>query len=112
MLQIQKKPDKLRIVFDCAAKFKGQSLNDTVFLRPDMTSPLIRLLLRFRLYSIAVSADIEEMFLQVKVPEKDRDALRILWYPDGELRDQPRIYRMTVHSFGVTSSPFCANFAF
>ena len=51
------------------------------------------------------------MFLQVCVPEADRDALRLLWWSNHELKSKPDIYRFTVHPFGVTSSPFCANFA-
>ena len=106
-----KKPEKLRIVFDCAAKHKGYSLNDTLLQGPDLTASLIAVLLRFRAHPIAVSGDIEEMFLQVRVPEVDCDSLRVLWWPNGNLDKEPAIYRMTVHPFGATSSPFCANFA-
>ena len=60
---------------------------------------------------MAVIGDIEELFLQVRVPEADRDALRLLWWSNDELKGEPDINRFTVHPFGVTSSPFCANFA-
>ena len=74
-----KKPNKLRSVFDCAAKYKGVSLNDAILSGPDLTNPLLHVLLRFRIHPIAVIGDIEEFFLQVRVPEADRDALRLLW---------------------------------
>ncbi|VDP88043.1 unnamed protein product [Echinostoma caproni] len=77
-----KKPQKIRVVFDCAAKLAGIALNDRLLQGPDLTTPLTEVLCRFRLGSIAVAADIEEMFMQVKVPEGQRDALRLWWWPD------------------------------
>ena len=38
------------------------------------------------------------------------DALRFLWWPEGDLNKQPKDYWMQVHLFGATSSPSCANF--
>ena len=56
-------------------------------------------------------ADIEAMFHQVKVTESDRDSLRFLWSPNGDLNRKPIAYRMTSHPFGATSSPTCAALA-
>ena len=105
-----KKPNQLRIVFDCAAKYKDVSLNDAILSGPDLTNPVLHVLLRFRIHPIAVIENIEEMFLQVRVPEADRDAPSLLWWSNHELKGEPDIYRFTVHPFGVTSLPFCANF--
>ena len=102
---------KTRIVFDCAATKKGVSLNDRVLQGPDMTNSLLGVLLRFRQEPIALMADIEAMFHQVRVTERDRDALRFLWWPDGDLCKDPQDYRMTVHLFGGNWSPSCCNFA-
>ncbi|XP_022784574.1 uncharacterized protein LOC111325102 [Stylophora pistillata] len=55
--------------------------------------------------------DIEAMFHQAKVNEEHRDLLRFFWWEDGELSEEAKEYRMTVHLFGATSSPGCANFA-
>ena len=55
--------------------------------------------------------DIEAMFDQVKLNEEHRDLLRFLWWEDGDLIKEPKEYRMTVHLFGATLSPGCANFA-
>ncbi|XP_041455129.1 uncharacterized protein LOC121407938 [Lytechinus variegatus] len=105
------KPGKVRIVFDCASKYKGQSLNDVVLQGPDLTNKLIGVLLRFRQERIAIIADIEAMFHQVRVPPEDRDVLRFLWWPGGNLEETPKAFRMCVHLFGGTWSPSCCNFA-
>ena len=105
------KGDKLRVVFDCACQFEGSSLNGELLQGPDFTNSLTDVLLRFRQEPVAFIADIEGMFLQVKVPESQRDYLRFLWWPDGDITRNPMEYRMSVHLFGATSSPSCANFA-
>ncbi|XP_028406776.1 uncharacterized protein LOC114529218 [Dendronephthya gigantea] len=56
-------------------------------------------------------ADVEAMFYQVRVPSSDCDALRFLWWPDGDLSKEVEEYEMRVHLFGGASSPSCANFA-
>ncbi|CAI2732197.1 unnamed protein product [Schistosoma spindalis] len=106
-----KKPGKLRIVFDCAAVYQGCSLNDQLLRGPNTVNSLIGILLRFRLGNVALAADIEEMFLQVKIPRQDRGAFRLLWWEDGDIRQRAKEYCLTVHPFGAVSSPFCANFA-
>ncbi|XP_019750034.1 uncharacterized protein LOC109530618 [Hippocampus comes] len=102
---------KLRVVFDCAATYRGTSLNSCLLQGPDLTSSLIGVLTRFRQEPIAFMADIEGMFNQVKVPQEDADVLRFLWWPQGDLSQQLKKYRMVVHIFGATSSPSCASYA-
>ena len=103
------KPDKLRVVFDCAARFKGTSLNDQLLHDPDLTNSLFGVLQRFRQEQVALVSDIEAMFHQVKVDPLDSDALIFLWWPNDDLSAQPIEYRMEVHLFGSTLSPSCAN---
>ena len=105
-----KKPDKLRVVFDCSAKYKGTSLNEHLLSGPDMTNNLTGVLVRFRQHQVALTCDIEKMFHQFKVQERDRNFLRFLWWKNGDLSTQPQVYRMTVHLFGAVSSPGCANY--
>ena len=105
------KPGKGRVVFDCSAKYRGTSLNDQLLQGPDLTNTLVGVLTRFREESVALMSDVEAMFRQVKVRPDDRNALRFLWRTDGDLSKQADEVQMTVHLFGGTSSPSCANFA-
>ena len=106
-----RKPGKIRVVFDCSAKFMGKSLNDMLYKGPDLTSSLVGVLLRFREEKVAVMADIESMFHQVRVPDPDSSFLRFLWWQDGNMASELQEYQMVVHLFGAISSPACANLA-
>lgn len=102
---------KLRVVFDCGAKFKGTSLNEQLLQGPNLTSSLIGVFLRFRQEPVAFMSDVKSMFYQVRVADEDKDFLRFLWWPNGDLHKQVEEYRMTVHLFGAVSSPSCACYA-
>ena len=106
----QLKPEKVRVVFDCAAKYKGQSLNMQLLQGPDLANSLVGVLIRFREEPIALVADIESMFMQVLVDPADCDVFRFLWWANNDLNEEPTEYRMVKHVFGATSSPSCANF--
>ncbi|KAL0154219.1 hypothetical protein M9458_050473 [Cirrhinus mrigala] len=105
-----KKPNKIRVVFDCSAKYEGIALNDHLLTGPDLTNGLTGVLCRFRKHPIAVMCDIEKMFHRFHVTREDRDYLRFLWWANGDLDTEPREYRMKVHLFGASSSPGCANY--
>ena len=74
-----KKPDKIRVVFEEAAKNKLQGLNSSLFTSPDFLNSLIVVLLRFRNSNIAIVAHVEVMFHQVRVKPSDCDSLQFLW---------------------------------
>ena len=103
------KPGKVRRVCNAAFKFRGISLKDNLLTRPDLLQNLIGIIFRFREQKIAITADLEAMFLQVKVPPEDCKVLSFLW------RDNPnepiKVYEYGRHIFGAKSSPTCANFA-
>ena len=67
-----KKPDKLRVVFDAAARCRGTSLNENLLTGPDLINSLIGVLLRFRQRPFPISADIQAMYHQVRVAETDQ----------------------------------------
>ena len=52
------KPDELRVVFDCSAKFNGFSLNDNLLTGTDLSCTLLGVLIRFRQKKIPLKADI------------------------------------------------------
>ena len=97
---------KLRVVCDASAKTAGgPSLNDTLIPGPSLYPRLTTVLLKFRLYDVAYSADISRMFREVALYPDDKDLHRYLVRnQDGRLED----WRMSRVTFGVTSSPFLA----
>ena len=66
------------------------------------------ILLRYRVYRVAVTADIEKAFLMVSVTAKDHDVLRYLWF-DDVFADQSVELRFTRVMFEVSSNPFLLN---
>ena len=48
------KPDKVLVVFDCAAAYRGTSLNAQVLQGPDLTNKVVGVLLRFREEPVAL----------------------------------------------------------
>ncbi|XP_060775250.1 uncharacterized protein LOC132885032 [Neoarius graeffei] len=104
------KPGKIRIVFDCSAKFQGECLNDHLLTRPDLMNTLVGVLCRFCKDLVAVMCNIKRMFHQFYVKAEDQDYLRFLWWESGNLEATPSTYHMRVHLFGVALSPGCANF--
>ncbi|XP_055046840.2 uncharacterized protein [Misgurnus anguillicaudatus] len=105
-----KKPNKLRVVFDCSATYNGCSLNEHLLQGPDMINNLTGILIRFRQHPVALMCDVEKMYHQFHVSESDRDYMRFLWWKNGECDQKPLEFRMKVHIFGATSSSGCANF--
>lgn len=72
------KPNKLRIVFDAAAKTNGKSLNDFLLTGPDLLKSLPAVLFRFRERKIGFVGDIREMYHRVEICEDDRNSQLIL----------------------------------
>ena len=100
---------KLRVVFNASSLVQGVSLNQFLYKGPDLLNSLIGVLMRFRLHRIPVSSDIEKMFYQVRMLEKDRPYLSFVWREPGS-PELPGTYRMNVHIFGAVSSPSVCQF--
>ena len=103
-----RKPGQIRVVFDSSAQHKGVSLNQVLLTGPDLNNSLLGVLIRFRKDSIAITADIQQMFHCFVVRPEDRNFLRFLWYGDNNLDNDITEYRMKVHVFGNSPSPAVA----
>ena len=103
---------KLRIVYDASARTRkeNKSLNECLYRGPVMLNNLCGLLMRFRLNSIAVVADIEKAFLQIGLQPDQRYVTRFIWLKDYTKArvdsDNIQEYKFCRVPFGVISSPF------
>jgi hypothetical protein len=53
---------KLRVMYDASVRPGGPSLNDCLYIGPKFNQKIMDILLRFRSYPIALTADIEKAF--------------------------------------------------
>jgi len=96
---------KTRIVFDASAKTSsGLSLNDVLMRGPKTQEDIFSILMRFRKYQYVISSDIEKMFRQVAVAERDWDLQRILWRNDPS--EALRTYRLVTVTYGTKPASF------
>ena len=79
------KPRKVRVVYDCAAKYNRMSLNDALMKGPHLMNSLTGILSHFRKDRIAMIANVEAMFYQTKVNPSHIDVLRFLWWENEDL---------------------------
>ena len=109
ILRMSKSTTKVRIVFDCSAKYKGIALNDVIHAGPKLQRELFDVLIRFCRNPVALVCDIQEMYHQIEIESEDRPLFRILWR-DGETGRNPDVYEFSRVVFGKNSAPFEAQF--
>ncbi|XP_055585330.1 uncharacterized protein LOC129738161 [Uranotaenia lowii] len=103
-----KKPHKVRLVWDAAAKSQGVSLNSYLLKGPDLLASLPAVISKFRERRVAVGGDIKEMYHQLRIREADKQAQRFLFrFPED---DHPTVFVMDVATFGAASSPCSAQY--
>ena len=94
---------KVPPVFDASATGTNEvSLNDCINSGPNLLPLLPEVLIRFRRWRYAYSADITKAFLQVGVREQDQNVHRFFWDDQGVTK----IMRLTRVPFGNSASPF------
>lgn len=112
IIRTDKHTNKLRVVYDASARPERShsSLDDCWYLGPPMTPLVLDVLLRFRAYPVALTADIEKAFLNISVDPEHRDCLRFPWI-DDIAAEEPRavVFEFTRVVFGVSPSLFLLN---
>lgn len=77
------KPGQIWVVFDSSAYYNGYSLNKILLTGPDLSNSLLGVLIRFRKETVAILADIQQMFYSSLVRDDHRNYLYFLWFSDG-----------------------------
>ena len=97
---------KLRVVYDASARANSNapSLNECLYPGPALQNKLWDVLVRQRFYPVAIFGDIQKAFLQIRIKEQERDALRFHWRINEH--SDIETYRFTRALFGLTCSPF------
>ena len=87
---------KMRIVYDCSAKAdrNSPSLNDCLDPGPPLQNKLWNVLVRGRFHPVCLTGDIRKAFLQVRIRDGDRDALRFHWLKSLD-SNEVETYRFT-----------------
>ena len=76
---------KLRVVFDGSAHTSSHaSLNDIMEVGPTLHPPLHDILIRFRTFRVALSADISKMYRDILLHPRDHQLHKFLWRPHPE----------------------------
>lgn len=102
---------KFRVVFDAsAASTNGKSLNDAMMVGPTVQETLGSILLRFRAHKIAMTADIEKMYRQIKVEPIHCKLQNILWRDGYE--QQFKVYELQTVTYGTAAAPYMATRTF
>lgn len=78
---------------------------------PDPINSLFGVILKFRNFEIALFADVEAMFYQVKVPKLDIGSFRFLWAENSLQNQRTDTFQMKVHMFVTMEPPCCTNYA-
>ncbi|XP_041984045.1 uncharacterized protein LOC121736726 [Aricia agestis] len=98
---------KLRVVFNASAKSSsGYSLNDIMYKGPNLQQDLQQIILKWRQFKFAYTADIEKMYRQIWVFPEDQAYQRIFW---RESKDQPvQVYQLKTVTYGEKAASFLA----
>ncbi len=91
---------KMRIVYDCSAKSdrNSPSLNDCLDPGPPLQNKLWNVLVRGRFHPVCLTGDLRKAFLQVRIRDGDRDALRFHWLKSLDT-NEVETYRLSIAQF-------------
>lgn len=84
----------------------GVSLNDIILPGEPLQTEIFNILTSLRQYKYTYSGDVEKMFRQFLIEEKDRGMFRVLWRPS---KDEPiGEYWLTTVTYGTDCAPWQA----
>lgn len=97
----------LRVVYNASAKTSSnKSLNDFMYTGPNLQQDLQFLIIKWRQYQYAFTADIEKMFRQIWVHSDDQALQKIIWRDNPSQKLQE--YQLTTVTYGTKAAPFLA----
>lgn len=97
---------KLRVVFDASCTSTNKSLNEILFKGPKLQADISDVLMHFRMFPIAITADIAKMYRQILVHPEDRVHQHIFWREDSS--EKLAEYELATVTYGEASSAFLA----
>lgn len=96
---------RLRVVFDASSQTtSGISLNDALLTGPVLQQELFCILLRFRSFEYAMTADIAKMYRQVLLNRAQIPLQRILWR--NQATEEIKTYELVTLTYGTAPASF------
>ena len=97
---------KMRIVYEASSRAmpNSPSLNDCLYPGPVLQNKLWDILIQQRGYPVILAGDIRKAFLQIRIHDSKRDALRFHWRADAH--SEIETYHFTRVLFGLAPSLF------
>lgn len=98
---------KLRVVFDASCKtLNGKSLNDCLMIGPTLQNNLSNIIINWRKFKYAYTADITKMYRQIWMDPQDATYQKICWRNNND--STIKTYTLNTVTFGTASAPFLA----
>ncbi|XP_029673849.1 uncharacterized protein LOC115241991 [Formica exsecta] len=98
---------RLRVVFDGSCKTStGISLNDCLMVGPTIQQDLFSILLRFRTFRYAITADIAQMYRQIRMNKAQTALQTIFWRKDPS--EEIATFELQTVTYGTACASFLA----
>ncbi|XP_015118402.1 uncharacterized protein LOC107042045 [Diachasma alloeum] len=98
----------LKVVFNASSKTtNGTTLNDHMYVRPQILPELLDIILRWRMHVVALRADAEKMFRQILVTPEQTHLQRILWQQPN--KNEVESFDLITVTYKTVPAPFLAN---
>lgn len=98
---------RLRVVFDASRPTTtGRALNDILLVGPNIQNEIVTIVLNWRFLCVGFTADVQKMYLQVHVDDRDIEHQRIVWRnsPSEPIQD----FALNRLTFGTSCAPYIA----